>query len=176
MSTAQYLSNDTSQRPYQHTDDDHDYKVPFDELTDEYSTPYAPTSHHQTYAVGAQMQTSHRRGNSTPMKNIAFASKQSEDTIDSDMPSYPPNKQAKEVDTRTLWEKVRVWCSQNSTIHPSFSIPDTSRITGLSAICCRCAGTDNNRPRNRRRTLSACPTALRPVRWQRYQQTDARIP
>ena len=107
MSTAQYPPNDTSLRPYQqHTDDD-DYKVPFDDLTDEYSTPYAPTARHQTYAVGAQMQTSHRRGNSTPMKNAPF-SKQSEDTIDSEVPHYPPpSKQMKEVDTRTLWEKVR---------------------------------------------------------------------
>lgn len=106
MSTAHYPPNDTSLRPYQHTDDD-DYKVPFDELTDEYSTPYAPTARHQTYTVGAQMQTSHRRGNSTPMKNVPFSSKQSEDTIDSEAPHYPPSKQTKEVDTRTLWEKVR---------------------------------------------------------------------
>ena len=40
------------------------------------------------------------------MKNVPFSSKQSEDTIDSDMPSYPPTKQVKEVDTRTLWEKI----------------------------------------------------------------------
>lgn len=105
MSTAQYPPNDTSLRPYQHTDDDDDYKVPFDDLTDEYSTPYAPTARHQTYTVGAQMQTSHRRGNSTPMKSVPF-SKQSEDTIDSEVPSYPPSKQMKEVDTRTLWEKI----------------------------------------------------------------------
>ncbi|TFK20150.1 hypothetical protein FA15DRAFT_600207 [Coprinopsis marcescibilis] len=109
MSAHQFRQNDQQlpQPPHiQHSEDD-DYKIPYDDFSDDHSVPYAPNANHQTFTVLTSQQTSHRRGNSTPLKNIPFASKQSEETFES-LPtsSYPPQRPAKEVDTRTLWEKI----------------------------------------------------------------------
>ncbi|RXW20611.1 hypothetical protein EST38_g5229 [Candolleomyces aberdarensis] len=98
---------DTSLNPHIHSQQD-DYKASYDDLIDEYSAPYAPNTHHQTFAVGTP-QTSHRRGISTTLgkaSSSTYSLKHSDDTHETQTPAYPPIKPAKEVDTRTIWQKI----------------------------------------------------------------------
>ncbi|KAK0465316.1 uncharacterized protein EV420DRAFT_1513867 [Desarmillaria tabescens] len=67
-------------------------KASYDDLIDEYASPYAANTHHKTFAVETPMTGApqHRRGPSTPMKTT-FSSKQSDDTFhDQPLPLYPP--------------------------------------------------------------------------------------
>jgi len=111
MSAHSYRHNDPSQPqhypPYGARSDDDDYKAPIDDLTDGYTAPYLPSAGHQTFTIGTP-QTSHRRTNSTPMKNIPGHPRHSEETFESTppLPSYPPLKTVKEDETRSLWQKI----------------------------------------------------------------------
>ncbi|TRM61415.1 hypothetical protein BD626DRAFT_500953 [Schizophyllum amplum] len=91
-----------------------DVKVGFDDLIDEYSTPYAANARHQTFAVNApameQRGPEHRRAPSYPLSNkvtIAEPSKSmSDDTHDhSTIGAYPPITTVVE-DTRPFWLKL----------------------------------------------------------------------
>ncbi|KAK0505938.1 hypothetical protein EDD18DRAFT_1121284 [Armillaria luteobubalina] len=67
-------------------------KASYDDLIDEYASPYAVNAHHKTFAVETPTMGApqHRRGPSTPMKTT-FSSKQSNDTFrDQPQPLYPP--------------------------------------------------------------------------------------
>ncbi|KAG2023799.1 hypothetical protein CC2G_001414 [Coprinopsis cinerea AmutBmut pab1-1] len=103
----QQYQQDNTHPSYPHSSEE-DLKAPYDELIDGYSAPYAPNSGHQTYTIGgaATHPTSHRRGNSQPMKNFPFSSKQSEETHETMSSTYPPLTPAKEADKRTLWQKI----------------------------------------------------------------------
>ncbi|KIM48406.1 hypothetical protein M413DRAFT_230767 [Hebeloma cylindrosporum] len=82
-----------------------EFKASYDDLIDEYSAPYAANARHQTFAVGTPTET-HKRGLSIPLSNSsAFASKQSDDTHDTAY-NYPPAVPVKEVDTRSVWQKI----------------------------------------------------------------------
>ncbi|KAF9006019.1 hypothetical protein BDQ17DRAFT_1352582 [Cyathus striatus] len=91
--------------------DRHDeYKPAFDQLIDNYSTPYAPSSRHQTFNLNNEFPSAHRRNPSSlsPTKGH-YSANQSEDTHDTCDPvfnSYPPPPTAKEVDNRTWWQKI----------------------------------------------------------------------
>jgi hypothetical protein len=101
---------DTSHRPYPQPPLD-DYKASYDDLIDDYSAPYAPNARHQTFAISTP-NASHRRGQSATLQKASSSSislKHSDDTHD-DPPLYPPigSSKEKEVDTRTIWQKVRL--------------------------------------------------------------------
>ncbi|SJL05917.1 uncharacterized protein ARMOST_09253 [Armillaria ostoyae] len=67
-------------------------KASYDDLIDEYASPYVVNAHHKTFAVETPTMGApqHRRGPSTPMKTV-FSSKQSDDTFhDQPQPLYPP--------------------------------------------------------------------------------------
>ncbi|TEB35221.1 hypothetical protein FA13DRAFT_1753510 [Coprinellus micaceus] len=99
---------DTSHRPYPQPPLD-DYKASYDDLIDDYSAPYAPNARHQTFAISTP-NASHRRGQSATLQKASSSSislKHSDDTHD-DPPLYPPigSSKEKEVDTRTIWQKL----------------------------------------------------------------------
>lgn len=82
-----------------------DFKASYDDLIDEYSSPYTPNAQHQTFAVGTPTQN-HKRVHSIPLSSdSAFASKQSDDTHDTAY-NYPPAVPAKDIDTRSVWQKI----------------------------------------------------------------------
>jgi hypothetical protein len=82
-----------------------DFKASYDDLIDEYSSPYTANAQHQTFAVGAPTQN-HKKVHSIPLSNdSAFASKQSDDTHDTAY-NYPPAVPAKDIDTRSVWQKA----------------------------------------------------------------------
>ncbi|KAJ7169668.1 hypothetical protein C8R46DRAFT_205848 [Mycena filopes] len=71
-----------------------------------FSTPYAPTAHHQTYTVGAPPQPGdHRRDPSYPLQKPIFSTKNSDD--DGLTPvAYPPPPPDKEIDGLGVWKKI----------------------------------------------------------------------
>jgi len=90
-----------------HTDED--VKASYDDLIDEYSTPYTANTRHQTFAVGTpihQQYATHHRGSSNPLSSKTFDTKQSDDTHETASYIYPPAVSSKEVDNRTIWQKV----------------------------------------------------------------------
>jgi hypothetical protein len=85
-----------------------EYKASYDDLIDEYATPYTANSRHQTFTLESPASDGHRRGPSVPLGSKIISSKQSDDT--SSEPSshaYPPLHPMKEGDSRSLWQKVR---------------------------------------------------------------------
>jgi hypothetical protein len=77
-----------------------EFKSSYDELIDEYSSPYTANTHHQTYAV----QTSGSQASSFKPK---ISSNKSDDTShDFTAAAYPPQTPEKLVDTRTFWQKL----------------------------------------------------------------------
>lgn len=94
------------QHPQQHTQDP-EYKASYDDLIDEYATPFAANARHQTYAV--ETPTDHRRRPSFPMSKQSISSSKLSDETAQDTPShvsYPPLPPTKDVDTRSIWQKV----------------------------------------------------------------------
>lgn len=82
-----------------------EFKASYDDLIDEYSSPYAANARHQTFAVGTPTQN-HKRVHSIPLSNnSAFASKHSDDTLDTAY-NYPPAVPVKDIDTRSVWQKA----------------------------------------------------------------------
>jgi len=87
-----------------------EFKASYDDLIDEYASPYSPNTRHQTYAVDAPPLNSpqHRRGPSFPLSSQKppIFSKQSDDTSHELSPvAYPPPPPPK-VDTRGFWQKI----------------------------------------------------------------------
>ncbi|KAL0950861.1 hypothetical protein HGRIS_007620 [Hohenbuehelia grisea] len=86
-----------------------DYKASYDDLIDEYSSPYAVTSNHKTFNVDVDAPLTptgnHYRGPSKPVSLSQTTTKHSED-FDSPHSAYPPGPPLKEADTRTFWQKV----------------------------------------------------------------------
>jgi len=120
MSTFQPSYQENSQPYYprhlhQPTQED---KPHHDDLIDEYASPYAKTSHHQTFAVEASPSspTEHRRRPSFPASKISYSSDYTKESSDVSNPSasrvYPPLPTAKdatpvkETDSRSLWQKI----------------------------------------------------------------------
>lgn len=83
-------------------------KSPYDDLIDEYSSPYSANSHHQTYALQTpEQQQQHRRGSSYPLSHKPTLSKQSNDSShDLTAVAYPPKPPEKQTDTRGFWAKI----------------------------------------------------------------------
>ncbi|KAF9557869.1 hypothetical protein CPC08DRAFT_819656 [Agrocybe pediades] len=98
----------STRTPYLHPDPSatqEDFKASYDDLIDEYSTPYTANSNHKTFALQTSSQ-GHLRRSSIPLSSKgAFTSAQSDDTHDTSC-SYPPVVPTKEVDTRSLWQKI----------------------------------------------------------------------
>ncbi|CAA7264722.1 unnamed protein product [Cyclocybe aegerita] len=82
-----------------------DVKASYDDLIDDYSTPYAANSGHQTFTVGTPGQSHRRTASITLSGKGAFSSKQSDETHETSY-NYPPVGASKEVDTRSFWEKI----------------------------------------------------------------------
>lgn len=81
-----------------------DYKDSYDDLIDEYASPYAATPRHKTYAVEAPplAPADHRRG----VSQKSFSGKLSNETLNDGLPAYPPLSSIKEIDTRSFLQKV----------------------------------------------------------------------
>uniref|UniRef100_A0A8H7Y659 Uncharacterized protein n=1 Tax=Psilocybe cubensis TaxID=181762 RepID=A0A8H7Y659_PSICU len=104
MSAPNTYSDRTHNTPYlQPSRTEEDFKASYDDLIDEYSAPYASNTRHQTFAVGTPTHHAHYRANSIPLSSKGAP--QSDDTHDTAY-VYPPALPTKEVDTRTLWQKV----------------------------------------------------------------------
>jgi hypothetical protein len=103
-----------------------EYKASYDDLIDEYATPYTANSRHQTFTLATPGSDGHRGGSSVPLGSKIMSSKQSDDT--SHEPSshaYPPLPPVKESDPRSLWQKVRFrWlCGKPRSSHaPSIDL------------------------------------------------------
>jgi hypothetical protein len=87
-----------------------EFKGSYDDLIDEYVSPYEANSRHQTFAVGTPAigtADQHRGPQFPPSKHPSFSTKNSDDTS-RDPPSvaYPPLPPIKEVDTRGFWQKI----------------------------------------------------------------------
>ncbi|KAF9480473.1 hypothetical protein BDN70DRAFT_979378 [Pholiota conissans] len=109
MSAQTPYSANHAHSPYLQTQPaatEEDFKASYDDLIDDYSTPYTANARHQTYTVGTPNQT-HHRGPSIPLSSkSAFTSKQSDDTHETSAYGYPPAVPPKEVDTRSFWQKI----------------------------------------------------------------------
>lgn len=131
---AQQYQRSYPQQPQFDPHDD-EYKANYDDLIDEYASPYAANARHQTYAVEAPSLTTpqHRRGPSFPLSSQKpqMSSKHSDDTSHDLSPvAYPPPAPLT-VDTRGFWQKVK---STQPLLHPcSFSdiSPDSARVYGM---------------------------------------------
>ncbi|RDB29019.1 hypothetical protein Hypma_015269 [Hypsizygus marmoreus] len=90
-----------------HSHHPQEYKTSYDDLIDEFATPYGANAQHQTFAVDAPM-NGHRRGPSFPLHKSMSSSKQSDDTSHEPLShvSYPPLPPTKGVDTQSLWQKI----------------------------------------------------------------------
>ncbi|KAJ7783552.1 hypothetical protein DFH07DRAFT_191021 [Mycena maculata] len=74
-----------------------------------FSTPYAPTAGHQTFAVNAPKfaPAEHHRGGSYHLQKPHFSSKDSDDTSHDLAPiAYPPPPPEKEIDGQGFWDKI----------------------------------------------------------------------
>jgi len=92
-----------------------EYKLSYDELVDENATPFGRNAQHQTFAVESPVLGSppqHRRGPSMPplqqkQSNTSdFNGKFVEEDLHLQAPRILPVKGEKEVDTRTVWQKI----------------------------------------------------------------------
>ena len=97
--------------PSQHRFEDEDVKSPYDDLIDQYASPYSANANHNVYAV----QTPTRKPSehlhnplSPPSHKAPFFHKQSDDISDASHYAYPPLP-TKDVDTRSLWQKVHIF-------------------------------------------------------------------
>jgi hypothetical protein len=84
------------------------YKASYDNLIDEYATPYSANAQHQTYTLQPSS-TQYRSGFShppTPSYPSEYTSKDSEETTIEAPRIYRPAPAAKESDPRGFWRKV----------------------------------------------------------------------
>ncbi|KAJ7431808.1 hypothetical protein B0H11DRAFT_2383510 [Mycena galericulata] len=93
-------------QPFDASPHDSEFKAPYDEEL-AFSTPYAPTSRHQTFAVETPQlsSTAHHRAPSYPLQKPQFSAKDSDDDL---VPvAYPPPPPQKEIDGLGFWQKAR---------------------------------------------------------------------
>lgn len=151
MVAQNFYSSHASRSPYLQPNPsttEEDFKASYDDLVDEHAEPYSATARHQTFTVGTPGQT-HHRGASIPLSSkSAYTSNPSDDTHETC--GYPPTvplKDVKELDTRTLWQKVRI-------LLPSFVFPNivvrlgSARISSMSILRRYSAHRNDNRPCN----------------------------
>jgi len=86
--------------------DDDSYKASYDDLIDEYASPYSRNAHHKTFALETPIGSYGRRP-SYPLGPISTSPKDSEESTAVAFPqAYPPASTAKEVDSRGFWDKI----------------------------------------------------------------------
>jgi len=92
-----------------------EYKASYDDLVDEHATPYGRNAQHQTFAIESPILGSpaqHRRVPSIPSLqqkqsySSEFDGKFTEEDLRPRAPRILPVKGEKEVDTRTVWQKI----------------------------------------------------------------------
>jgi hypothetical protein len=84
-----------------------DYKASYDDLIDEYSSPYVANSHHQTFTLTPPNSDGHRRDPSVPLGSKSISSKQSDDMSYEPLShAYPPLPPTKDADPQSLWQKM----------------------------------------------------------------------
>lgn len=84
-----------------------DYKASYDDLIDEYAAPYTANSRHQTFTLDSPTSHGHRRVPSVPLGSKGSPFKQSDDMFHESLShEYPPLPPTKEVDSRSLWQKI----------------------------------------------------------------------
>lgn len=97
------------QEPVQFKEEE--YKASYDDLIDQYASPFARNSQHATFTLEDPSKPSaHRRGASIPLGtkpsySSETSAKQSDDS-DVGPVAYPPPLTPKETDTRSFWRKV----------------------------------------------------------------------
>jgi len=88
--------------PSQPLESEEDIKAPYDDLIDQYASPYATTDRHQTFSVDTPpiSPKHHRRGVSYKLSEYETK------TDETPHGSYPPPRPTIEKDTRTVWAKI----------------------------------------------------------------------
>jgi hypothetical protein len=81
------------------------YKDSYDNLIDEYATPYSVNAHHQTYTV-QPLSTEHLSGFSHPHKQSYSSQYTAKHSDESASRAYPPSPHTKDTDTRGFWQKI----------------------------------------------------------------------
>lgn len=98
------------QLPQHRFDDesDEDVKAPYDDLIDEYATPYRPNPQHKAYNVGATAFNASKQvgGGPTPWETDAAGKDVEGASSDAHGWAYPPAA-AKEVKRTSRWSRVR---------------------------------------------------------------------
>jgi hypothetical protein len=117
---AAYIPSDPSRSQNSVHDD---YKASYDDLIDEYSSPYVANSRHQTFTITSPDSDGHRRDPSVPFGSKNMSSKQSDDMSHEPLShAYPPLPPTKDADSQSLWQKVRCRRSRgfphSSRVHP----------------------------------------------------------
>lgn len=95
------------QQPVQFNEEE--YKASYDDLIDQYATPFGRNSQHATFALQDPPplhSNTHRRGQSIskPSYSSETTAKLSDETEDTPR-AYPPPLTPKEIDTRSIWQK-----------------------------------------------------------------------
>ena len=166
MSQQSYPPNPSSgYPPPQHTNyPPAEYKVSYDDLVDEDATPYGRNAQHQTFALESPVfgtSPQHRRGPSLSVlqQKQSFSSeyngKFTEEDSGSQAPRVLPVKGEREVDTRSVWQKV---CSRSPftfichllTTHMLYK--DLTGINSMPILCHYCSYSNDNRFGNRKRS------------------------
>jgi hypothetical protein len=132
-----------------------EYKASYDDLVDEYATPFGRNAQHQTFAVESPILGSppqHRRGPSLPpleqKQSYLSDGKYTEEDLRSQAPRILPVKGEREVDTRTVWQKVslrRFRISAHSLTADTL-LKDLTRIAGMPILCHNCPCSNRYRP------------------------------
>ncbi|KAF9036474.1 hypothetical protein BDZ89DRAFT_1100636 [Hymenopellis radicata] len=81
--------------------DSHEVKASYDDLIDEYASPYAANARHQTFTVDTPIAAQHRRGPSLPQKPSKRDTFQDPTNI-----GYPPLPTDPEVEPAWTWRKL----------------------------------------------------------------------
>jgi hypothetical protein len=122
MSTQQSLYSKPATRsdptfPPSNQFEDDTYKASYDDLIDEYATPYSLNAQHKVFSVDTPIASNERRrpayppgtkpSLSKPSISSEFSPKESEEgTVVAYPQAYPPTSNVKEVDPRGFWDKI----------------------------------------------------------------------
>lgn len=122
--------------------DSHEVKASYDDLIDEYASPYTASARHGTFNV----ETQHRRAASLTKKSYA--------DVDTAAAGYPPGPSGPEPPAEPLWKRVRDHLpAQGARANKP---KDTTRFAGLPTVCVHRAGRDSDRFGGRSRAAAAC--------------------
>lgn len=134
-----------------------EYKASYDDLVDENATPFGRNAQHQTFAVESPalgLSPQHRRGPSMlslehkPSYTSEYDGKYTEEDLHPQAPRILPVKGEKEVDTRTVWQKVRLRSSSRNfcaSLITGTHHQDLTGITGMPILCYNCPCSDSYR-------------------------------